>query len=170
MVSRGACSACSPPPQARRNGRYARPVRRLPLTSICVALALAFTDVAVPAAALAAPAGGSGGTGSAESGNAFSELTKGGQETTPAKTTSTPSVTPASESSSGSKTAIVFALGGAALLLGAIGFFIVRDVRRVAPVSDGPPLEERTARDAALRVRKRRAQAKAARRQRKRNR
>jgi hypothetical protein len=55
------------------------------------------------------------------------------------------------------------------LLLGAIAFLIIRDARGVAPVSDPQLAEARSARDSAVALRKRRAKAKAARRQRKQN-
>jgi len=51
-----------------------------------------------------------------------------------------------------------------------IALVIARDARRVAPAGDAQLSEARSARDTAARVRRRRAQAKAARRQRKRNR
>jgi hypothetical protein len=56
------------------------------------------------------------------------------------------------------------------LLLAVIGVAIVRDARRVAPAGDVQLAEARSGRDAAARLRKRRAQAKAARKQRRRNR
>ena len=46
----------------------------------------------------------------------------------------------------------------------------LRDARKVAPAGDGPLAEARAARDTAATLRRRRAKAKAARQQRKRNR
>ena len=51
-----------------------------------------------------------------------------------------------------------------------IAVVIVRDARRVAPAGDPESVERGLARDSAARLRKRRAKAKAARQQRKRNR
>jgi hypothetical protein len=64
---------------------------------------------------------------------------------------------------------ILLALVAAIALLVGIAFVIVRDARRVAPVEDGA-LTGGAARDTAAQMRKRRAKAKAARRQRKRTR
>jgi hypothetical protein len=65
---------------------------------------------------------------------------------------------------------IFLVFGVAVVLLLGIGFVVMRDARKVAPVGDGPVGESRPSRDPAARLRKRRAQAKAARAQRKRNR
>jgi hypothetical protein len=65
---------------------------------------------------------------------------------------------------------IFLGFGVAVVLLVGIGFLIMRDAHKVAPVGDGPVTDARSARDPAARLRKRRAQAKAARAQRKRNR
>ena len=51
-----------------------------------------------------------------------------------------------------------------------VRFVIVRDARRVAPANEADVIEARSAHDTAVRLRKRRAKAKAARQQRKRNR
>jgi hypothetical protein len=64
----------------------------------------------------------------------------------------------------------VIAAGAAIILLCGIGFVIVRDARRVAPAAEFEAAAGRSARDNAARQAKRRAQAKAARQQRKRNR
>jgi hypothetical protein len=98
---------------------------------------------------------------------ALSELTEGGQETTPTPTTAT---TASTESTSNSSPVILLALGAAIVLLLGIAFVIVRDARRVAPAGEVGMTEGRSARDSAARLRRRRAKAKAARRQRKRNR
>jgi hypothetical protein len=95
------------------------------------------------------------------------ELTEGQAETTPTQTTATSAT---ESSSSNSSTVIVIALGAAVLLLVGIAFVIVRDARRVAPAGDGLLTERSATRDSAAQIRKRRAKAKAARRQRKRNR
>ena len=65
---------------------------------------------------------------------------------------------------------ILLAGAAAALLLAGIAFVIVRDARRFAPANDADVIEARSAHDTAVRLRKRRAKAKAARQQRKRNR
>jgi hypothetical protein len=138
--------------------------RRLELRSpraawlcLCAVLGLAFATAAAPDAVSAATVGG----------NAFSELTQGQQATTPTQTTTSTAPT---ESTSNSTTVIVVALGAAAILLVGIALVIVRDARRVAPAGDGPLSDGGSARDSAARLRKRRAKAKAARQQRKRNR
>jgi hypothetical protein len=99
---------------------------------------------------------------------ALSELTKSQPEEETTSTATTTATT--EESTSNTKSVILLATGGALVVLIGIAAFIVRDVRRVAPVSDGDLIEATTAQEAAIRVRKRRAKAKAARQQRKRNR
>jgi hypothetical protein len=135
---------------------------RIALLALCGALFLAL----VPASAAAAAASGAGGS-------AYNELVGGGAQeqtpTTPAKTSTTPT-SATTTSGSNSKTAIFLAFGAAAVLLVGIGFVVMRDARKVAPVGDGPVSSGRPGRDPAARLRKRRAQAKAARTQRKRNR
>jgi uncharacterized protein HemX len=123
--------------------------------------ALALTGVAAPVAIAETAASGGG--------NAFSELTKGGQETTPTTTTATTAATESTSSTNSSKV-VLLALVAAVALLIAIAFVIVRDARRVAPADDGQLASETTARDTAAQMRKRRAKAKAARQQRKRTR
>ncbi len=118
---------------------------------------LALLSVGAPAAMSA----------SLETGGALSELTQGGQEETNTSTTST---TGTSSSNTNSKSVILLALAAAALLLAGIAFVIVRDARRVAPASEADVIEARSAHDTAVKMRKRRAKAKAARQQRKRNR
>jgi hypothetical protein len=117
-----------------------------------------FLAGAHPPAAMSAAVGG---------GNALSELTQGGQASTATQTTAT---TTTSESNSNSSKVVVLALVAAVALLIGIAFVIVRDARRVAPVADGQLAEGGPARDVGAKMRRRRAQAKAARRQRKRNR
>jgi hypothetical protein len=120
---------------------------------LAVALALAGTPAAIAATSL----GG---------GSALSELTEG-QTTVPTQTTATGSAT---EATTNSKTVIILALVAAIALLIGIAFVIVRDARKVAPVTEAQLGEGGSTRDSAARLQRRRAKAKAARRQRKRNR
>lgn len=109
--------------------------------------------------------GGSEGLGTS---GALSNLTSGGEAETATPTTSVASSS--SSTSSGVSTSVllpIFIVG--AVLLGGIAFFIVRDARSVAPVTDAFT-SAGSAQERATRLRKRRAKAKAARRQRKRNR
>lgn len=72
---------------------------------------------------------------------------------------------------SGTSDAILFIAGGIALVLVlVIGYVIVRDARSAAPAEDPLVEEERSSHDRAVQMRKRRAKAKRAREQRKRNR
>jgi hypothetical protein len=103
--------------------------------------------------------------GAVGAGGAFSELVESQQTTT----TTVATTATESSSTSNSTTLIVVALIAAVLLLMVIAFVIVRDARRVAPVTDSE-LARRGSRDQAVRMRQRRAKAKAARRQRKRTR
>lgn len=93
---------------------------------------------------------------------------EGQSETPTTSSTSTTSTTAASEAHN-SHTLILFAMAAAVVLLSGIAFVIVRDARRVAPAADAEVIEARSSRDAAVMIRKRRAKAKAARQQRKRN-
>jgi uncharacterized protein HemX len=104
----------------------------------------------------------------AGTGNALSELTKE-EPTTSTATTATTSETKTSEPSNSGRT-ILIATAVAIVLLCGIAFVIVRDARRVAPAGDADLVEDRASRDTAVLMRKRRAKAKAARQQRKRNR
>jgi hypothetical protein len=126
----------------------------------CVLLVLCLVAAGAP---LAWSATGS----SASEGQAFSELSKAGQEETTQtqKTETTTSTTPVSNSK---KTVIIIIVAAVALLV-AIAYVIVRDARNVAPSADPQVAEARSAHDAAATLRKRRAKAKAARRQRKQN-
>jgi hypothetical protein len=141
-----------------RTRRVASPSRSI-AACLCAVVAMALAGATAPEAMSAAAAGG----------NAFSELTKGGQETTPTTTTATTASTESTSSSNSSKVVLLALVAAVALLVG-IAFVIVRDARRVAPVDDGQLTGGATARDTAAQMRKRRAKAKAARRQRKRNR
>ena len=113
---------------------------------------------------------------SAAGGSAFSELTEGGKQTSTATTpttTTTKTESTASTTTSNTDTSSVLLLGliAAGALIAGIAFMILRDARRMAPIPDGQVTAEgRPARDVAAMMRKRRAKAKAARRQRKRNR
>jgi hypothetical protein len=101
-------------------------------------------------------------------GQALQELTEGSPESTQKATTSTS--TTSTTSSNNSHTTILLAAAAALVLLCAIGFVIARDARRVAPATDADMAEARSGHDPAVALRKRRAKAKAARQQRKRNR
>ena len=125
---------------------------------LCAVLALAFAGLSAPVATSAASLSGSG---------ALTELTEGAQ-TTPTQTTAATTTT-ATETTN-SKTVIILALVAAFALLTGIAFVIVRDARRVAPATESELSEGGSARDSAARLQRRRAKAKAARRQRKRNR
>ena len=130
--------------------------------------------MAVAASAAGGTAAGSA-AGSASGSGAFNELAEGGKEEKTASTATTASTaaTESSTSSSNSNTGTVLLLGlvAAGALIAGIAFVILRDARRVAPVPDGQVTGAgRSARDPAVTMRKRRAKAKAARRQRKRNR
>jgi hypothetical protein len=119
-------------------------------------------------------AGAQGGAGAGSAGvggnsEAFSNLTNGkvGEEEPTIPTTAR--TTTASSTSGISMNVIVPILALAAILLGGIAFFIMRDSRGMAPAGDGLASMS-SAQERAARQRKRRAKAKAARRQRKRNR
>ena len=96
---------------------------------------------------------------------ALNELTEGAQ--TPTQTTATTTTT---TESTNSKRTIILALVAAFVVLIGIAFVIVRDARRVAPATDSQLGAGSSPRDSAARLQRRRAKAKAARRQRKRNR
>ena len=102
-------------------------------------------------------------------GGALSELTGGNSETETTETTATSASTTSSEPHN-SDTVLLLGLGAAAALLIGIVFLIMRDVRSVVPATDGDLLEGSTARHSEAALRRRRAKAKAARKQRKRTR
>jgi hypothetical protein len=136
------------------------PVRRVAAAraAVCAAaLVLALALVCTPVA-LAATFEGSG---------ALSKLQGSGEETQ-TQTATTPNT--GTTEPSNSKGLILVALGAAVVLLSGIAYVIVRDARRVAPAGDEDLLERRSAHDQAVTLAKRRAKAKAARQQRKRNR
>jgi hypothetical protein len=101
-------------------------------------------------------------------GNALGELTKSEPETTTTAAKATTTTT--TEEPKNNSSTVFLAIGAGAVLLLGIVFVIMRDVRRVAPAGDVELAEATVARDTALRVSRRRAKAKAARQQRKRNR
>jgi hypothetical protein len=123
-------------------------------------IGLALAGPTAPTALAASAAGG---------GNAFNELVQS-QQSTPT-TTTTSSASSSSESSTSNSKALVYgALGLAVVLLVGIGYVIARDARKIAPAGEAHGGESAFTRDPAVRLRKRRAKAKAARQQRKRNR
>jgi hypothetical protein len=101
-------------------------------------------------------------------GNALGELTKSEPETTTTAAKATTTTT--TEEPTNNSSTVFLAIGAGAVLLLGIVFVIMRDVRKVAPAGDVELAEATVARDSALRVSRRRAKAKAARQQRKRNR
>jgi len=101
-------------------------------------------------------------------GNALGELTKSEPEATTTAAKTTPTTT--TEETKNNSSTVFLAIGAGGVLLLGIVFVIMRDVRRVAPAGDVELAEATVARDTALRVSRRRAKAKAARQQRKRNR
>jgi hypothetical protein len=133
-----------------------------------VALAvLMLTQLAMSAPpALAAGFGGSG---------SLNNLTEGtGEESeTPATSTtatSTTASTSTSESSGKSSTVVTALIAVGVVLLGGVAFVIVRDARKWVPAGDVELAEGAAKRKSQVALEKRRAKAKAARRQRKRNR
>jgi beta-lactamase regulating signal transducer with metallopeptidase domain len=149
----------------RRYARLVRTVRRPPLLRCAASLSLTLL-VTLAICALASPAALSA---TSTSGNAFSELTEGQSEPTK-RPTSTAAHVSSSEPATNSQTVIILALVAAVLLLVGIAFVIARDARKVAPAGDPELAAGMASRDWAARQRKRRAKAKAARQQRKRNR
>lgn len=148
--------------------------RPLSLLAIAALLAMWVIPASAIAAAAATPGGGSslleglgGGSGSSAGGGATEEG-EGEEGTEAAKRTGTG--TSSSEESNGfSSLPIIFGMGGAAVLIAAIAFFVVRDARRNAPVPEGA-LEGAATRMSPDQARKRRSKAKAVKQQRKRNR
>ncbi len=133
---------------------------RLARLCACAVLLLAFTGPAASTSlAASGPAGSEG---------AFNQLSEAAtKESTQTQKTETTGTT---EKTSNSKKTIIIALVAAVVLLSAIAYVIVRDARRVAPAGEPQLVEARSAHDQAAQLRKRRAKAKAARRQRKRTR
>jgi hypothetical protein len=172
--------------QAR--SRYARHVSSLPLRT---PTSLRFSACALCVLALLALAGTPAWAAGAKSlggGGALGNLTKGASETKPSTTatkppatpttvTTTPTATtPTTETSTkesephNSRSVILVIAGAAVLLLSGVAFVIVRDARKMAPTSEVEFAEGSTPRHSEAALRKRRAKAKAARQQRKRNR
>jgi hypothetical protein len=134
---------------------------RASVCALCAVVLLAFAGAGAPAALA---------TSSLGTGGALSELT-GGNSATETTETSTSASTSASTTEPHNSDTLLLLGGGAAIaLLFGIAFLIMRDVRGVVPATDGDLLEGSTARHSEAALRKRRAKAKAARRQRKRNR
>jgi hypothetical protein len=155
-------------PDGRAGGRYARRVLSSGRASLRSRAAACFA-CALLALLLAGPGAQNAGAASLGGSGALGELTEGQTETTTAPTTTTRTGTSTSEPTN-SHTIILVATGAAVLLLVAIAFVIVRDARRVAPAGDPELVERSSAHETAIRLQKRRAKAKAARRQRRRNR
>lgn len=132
---------------------------RVRLCALCLTALLGLAAVS-PAASVAANLGGGG---------ALGELTEGAPEETKTATTSTTTNSSTSEPTN-SHTLILLVVVAAVLLLSGIAFAIVRDARRVAPASEQEMIQGSSAAETAARMRKRREKAKAARKQRKRNR
>ncbi len=92
------------------------------------------------------------------------------EEATTSTSTTSSTGTSTSSTSNNQKTVLI-AIVAAVVLLSGIGLVIARDARRVAPATDADLAAARSGgRDPAVTMRKRRAKAKAARQQRKRNR
>jgi uncharacterized protein HemX len=104
-----------------------------------------------------------------EGGNAFSELSSKAQEQENTTSTATSTAATETETKNSSKTLLIGIVAAVVLLVG-IAVVIVRDARRVAPAGAVEMAEASSARDPAVRRRNRRAKAKAARAQRKKNR
>jgi predicted PurR-regulated permease PerM len=142
---------------------FAHPRSRLRRRMQLVACALVSLSLVLLSCAPLAMSAGLGGS------NSFNELTKTEPE---AARTQTVSGQSNAETSGSSNSKSLLLVGGvvAVALLGGIAFVIMRDAGRFAPAGDAQLTEARSRRDAAARVRRRRAQAKAARHHRKRNR
>ena len=169
MDWRTATRVRAPPGVPRRRARFSRYARRVPSPDrkprslrgpggylLCLATSALIALSASPAA-LATNLGGAGSLG---------ELAQSQQETTTTRSVTTTAKNEVTNSSS----VVVLALVAAVLLLSVIAFVIIRDARRRAPAEDADLIEARSAHDQSVRMRKRRAKAKAARKQRKRTR
>ena len=125
--------------------------------------------------ALAVFAGGSFGVPVAagegiEGGNSFNELSKKAQEEENTETTAARTTGSESEAHNSNKTIFIGA-GAAIVLLLAIAYVIIKDARKVAPAGAEDIMEGgRKGHDRAVRHQNRRAKAKAAKAQRKKNR
>jgi hypothetical protein len=107
---------------------------------------------------------------SVEGGNSFNELSQKAQEQEPTKSTETTTTTATNKKQGTSRTTIFIGIGAAIVLLLAIASVIIRDAHKLAPADDPADVDARVSRELVLQQRKRRAKAKAARHQRKRNR
>jgi len=103
-------------------------------------------------------------------GSSLQQLAEQEAHTQTATTATTATNGSSSSTTSTSHTTVLIVMGAAVLLLAGVGIVIVRDARKVAPATEADITEPRSGRDAAAMMRKRRARAKAARQQRKRNR
>jgi hypothetical protein len=125
---------------------------------ICATLVVALLSFGYGAAPAAHAAG-------FENGSALNQLDEApAEETTPTATT------PGTAETTNSKSVVLLAAAGAIVLLCAIAFVIARDARKVAPAGGADVGDPRPAHDPRVTLEKRRAKAKAARKQRKRNR
>lgn len=154
---------------------YARRVIRRVLTLrswlLCLTAVWALaTAWIVPSAVFAATSTTTpgGGTSLLESGGAGSGE-EAGEESSGASKSSTTGTGSSAESSSFTSLPVIGGMAAAALLIAGIAYFITRDARRNAPVPEGA-LANASARMSPDHARKRRAKAKAAKQQRKRNR
>jgi hypothetical protein len=120
-------------------------------------------------AASSKSSGTSGTTGGTASTPAGGEEEEGAEGTEASKKTAASRTSASEESGSFGSLPIIFGMGGAAILIGAIATFIVRDARRSAPVPEGG-ISNASTRMSAHQLRKRRSKAKAVKQQRKKNR
>jgi len=136
--------------------------RRSVLASACALCLVAMPTLAGACAPVASAA-------SFNEGGALNKLTEGQETETSA--TSTTNTSKSSESSTTSASILLIVVGAAVVLLVGVAFVIFRDARRVAPATDVEFAQGgATARHSEEALRRRRAKAKAARQQRKRNR
>ncbi len=126
---------------------------------LCLAAVLAFVGAGAPAAVAT----------SLGNGGALNRLTEEQPEETETKTAASTTAAASSETHNTS-TLLLAGVGVAAVLLIGIVFLIMRDLRSVVPATDGELFEGSTPRHSEEALRRRRAKAKAARKQRKRNR
>jgi hypothetical protein len=138
----------------------AAPRLRLRACVLCLTALLALAGAAPPMTRAAGLGGG----------RALNELTEGQTEESATTTTATTASTSSTSEPTNSHTLVLLVLAAAVLLLSGIAFFIVRDARRVAPATEREMIQGSSASDTAAQLRKRRAKAKAARKQRRRNR
>lgn len=154
---------------SRPCSRYARdvPSRPHPVSLNLRRRACALWLAAVLAAGLAGSLAPAAIAANLNNGGALGQLTEGEPEETK---TSTKSTTNTNSEPTNDHTVILLGFAAAVVLLSGIAFVIVRDARRVAPATEREMIQGSSASDTAVRLQKRRAKAKAARKQRKRNR